>query len=450
MRAWNKARPLAGWRNTARLPREARGAPIPSRVVSCVSLVHMPAGMTATSRTAIIVGAGPAGLAAAELLAAAGWRVSVHERMPNPARKFLLAGRGGLNLTHSESLEAFLGRYGPARTRLEPAIRAFTPEALRAWCEGLGIETFIGSSGRVFPKQMKASPLLRAWLSRLRELGVELVTRSRWTGWDGDALTFETAEGVRVARADAAVFALGGASWPRLGSDGSWQEAFAERGARIVPMRPANSGFVVTWSDVFRERFAGQPVKPAEFHFSPGWDHHKIRGEALITREGIEGGAIYALSSALREFIAQTGRAYLTLDLAPQRSEEELAERLASDAKTSTANRLRKAGLSPLSANLIREDVSRTPFPTDALLLARRIKCCTIRLTEPAGIERAISTAGGINWDSVNADYSLKTDPPTFIAGEMLDWEAPTGGYLLQACFATGRAAARGVLAKFA
>lgn len=397
---------------------------------------------------AIIVGAGPAGLAAAELLAGEGWAVTIHERMPNPARKFLLAGRGGLNLTHSEPLDAFLGRYGAARRRLEPAIRAFTPTDLRAWCEGLGIETFVGSSGRVFPKQMKASPLLRAWLARLATLGVMLISRSHWTGWQGDALVFDTPHGQRIERPDATIFALGGASWPRLGSDGAWQTAFAERGARVTPLRPANSGFQVAWSDVFRDRFAGQPLKPARFVFVPGLTTHDIRGEALITREGIEGGAIYALSSALRDFIDQTGRAFLSLDLAPNVSEDELASRLEGDAKTSMANRLRKAGLSPVAAGLLREGAGGPALPAAARDLARRIKGCTIRLTGTNAIDRAISTAGGISWGSLNADYSLNADPRTFVAGEMLDWEAPTGGYLLQACFATGRAAARGVLAR--
>lgn len=404
--------------------------------------------MSPSGSHAIIVGAGPAGLAAAELLGEAGWRVTIHERMPNPARKFLLAGRGGLNLTHSEPLDTFLARYGAARERLEPAIRDFTPTDLRAWCEGIGVETFVGSSGRVFPKQMKASPLLRAWLQRLQALNVTLVPRSRWTGWDGDALVFDTPEGQRTEQADAAIFALGGASWPRLGSDGSWQAAFAERGATIAPLRPSNSGFLVEWSEVFREKFAGQPIKPAGFLFVPDFKYHSLRGEALITREGIEGGAIYALSAPLREFIAKTGRAFLTLDLAPNVSEADLATRLGNDPKASTSNRLRKAGLSPVAAGLVREGTGGPSLPPDALSLARRIKGCTIRLTSPTGIDRAISTAGGIGWSSVNADYSLKTDARSFVAGEMLDWEAPTGGYLLQACFATGRAAAKGVLGR--
>lgn len=400
---------------------------------------------SSTGKRVIVVGAGPAGLAAAEVLAQAGCVVTIHDRMPNPARKFLLAGRGGLNLTHSESLNAFLSRYGEARPHLEPAIRAFTPDDLRAWCEDLGIETFVGSSGRVFPKQMKASPLLRAWLARLAELGVQLVTRSRWTGWDSDALVFETPDGVRLESADAVIFALGGASWPRLGSDGSWRDAFAARGAAISPIRPSNSGFLVRWSDVFREKTAGEPLKRAIFRFGG----REARGEAIVTAYGIEGGAIYALSSVLREAIDSSGSATLQIDLMPNMTLDVLAARLAIGTKDSMANRLRKAGLSSPGASLIREDEAGPTLPATPYDIARRIKGARIRLTGVAPIERAISTAGGVRWDSLNADFSLKADPRTFAAGEMLDWEAPTGGYLLQACFATGRAAAHGALARF-
>jgi len=402
--------------------------------------------MTASSnKRAIIVGAGPAGLAAAEVLARAGVAVVIHDRMPNPARKFLLAGRGGLNLTHSEPLGDFLARYGAAQSSLETAIRAFTPDDLRAWCEELGIETFVGSSGRVFPKQMKASPLLRAWLARLADLGVQLVTRSRWAGWNGDALTFETPDGPRTEYADVALFALGGASWPRLGSDGSWVKAFSARGVNIVPMKPANSGFMASWSDVFRDRFAGNPIKAA--HFAHG--AVEANGDAIITQAGIEGGAIYALSSALRDRIDREGHADLVIDMTPNLTAGELARKIASaPSGTSTANRLRRAGISPAAAGLLRERRGGPGLPNDAAELAALIKACIIPLTGVAPIDRAISVAGGISWSSLNADYSLKADPRTFAAGEMLDWEAPTGGYLLQACFATGRAAAHGMLVR--
>jgi uncharacterized flavoprotein (TIGR03862 family) len=400
--------------------------------------------MTAsTHKQAIVVGAGPAGLAAAEVLAKAGWRVAIHERMPNPARKFLLAGRGGLNLTHSEALDPFLARYGAAREQLEPAIRAFAPEDLRAWCEGLGVETFVGSSGRVFPKAMKASPLLRAWLARLAGLGVELVARSRWMGWRGDKLVFETPESVREVEADAVVLALGGASWPRLGSDGSWAEILAARGVGVTALRPANSGFMASWSPVFREKFAGQPIKGAVFRIGG----QQAQGDAMIASYGIEGGAIYAIGAALREAITARGEAELEIDLMPGVALQTLARRLESERKKSLSNRLRKAGLSPVAASLLREDERGPVLPAEGLRLAHRIKQASIRLTGAAPIERAISTAGGVSWDSVNADYALKAIPRTFVAGEMLDWEAPTGGYLLQACFATGRAAARGVIA---
>jgi uncharacterized flavoprotein (TIGR03862 family) len=395
---------------------------------------------------AVVVGAGPAGLAAAEALAAQGVAVNIHERMPNPARKFLLAGRGGLNLTHSEPLDAFLDRYGPARIHLAPAIRAFPPDALRDWCEALGQPTFVGSSGRIFPRAMKASPLLRAWLRRLDGIGVQLVTRSRWLGWENGALRFETPGGVVTERPDVAIFALGGASWPRLGSDGSWQEAFAAHGATIAPLRPANSGFHAGWSEKLRENFAGEPLKTAAFSFGAT----TVRGEAMITRDGIEGGAIYALSRDLRDAIDTQGFADLIIDLRPDVSEAALTARLEQDAGKglSTANRLRRAGMSALAATLLRERVGGPALPPTPAAIAAAIKAAAIRLTGVASIDRAISTAGGIAWDSLAPDFSLRANPSVFVCGEMLDWEAPTGGYLLQACFATGRTAGLGALAR--
>lgn len=391
-----------------------------------------------------IIGAGPAGLIAAERLAQAGRRVALYERMPSPARKFLLAGRGGLNLTHSEPLDGFLGRYGEARDWLEPAIRAFPPEALRDWADGLGAESFVGSSGRVFPKAMKASPLLRAWLARLAGLGVRLQSGRLWTGWDeSGALRFANRDGaVETLRPAATLLALGGASWPRLGSDGGWQAALAEKGVAIAPLRPANAGFSVDWSALMRERFAGVPLKRIALSFAG----RRVTGEAMIDANGIEGGAIYALSGPLRETIAHSGHADLAIDLRPDLDEAALAARLARRRAGETlSNHLRKAaGLSPVAIAVLR-DAAGGPLPTETDDLARLIKTASLRLTGTAPITRAISTAGGIRAEEIDAGFMLKRLPGVFVAGEMLDWEAPTGGYLLQACFATGVAAAEGI-----
>ncbi len=365
--------------------------------------------------------------------------------MPNPARKFLLAGRGGLNLTHSEPLPDFMQRYGEALQRLAPAIDAFSPTDLRNWSEALGVETFVGSSGRIFPKAMKASPLLRAWLARLDGLGVVLHPRSRWVDWDVDSLIFEGPRGLARETPEAAVFALGGGSWPRLGSDGSWQAAFARRGVGLVPMRPANSGFLVGWSDVFRDRFAGHPLKAAAFSFAG----RTSRGEAMVTAAGLEGGGVYAISTSLRRSLDSGAPTVLEIDLHPDLPREAVATRLSragAPGRTSMANRLRRAGLSPVAAGLLREDQRGRALPDEADDLADRIKALRLVLRDVAPIDRAISSAGGVAWDSVNPDFSLVSDPRAFVCGEMLDWEAPTGGYLLQACFATGRAAAEGVL----
>lgn len=391
-----------------------------------------------------IIGAGPAGLIAAERLAQAGHRVALYERMPSPARKFLLAGRGGLNLTHSEPLDGFLDRYGEARDWLKPAIRAFPPEALRDWADGLGAESFVGSSGRVFPKAMKASPLLRAWLARLDGLGARLHSGRLWTGWDeSDALRFTTRDGtVETLRPTATLLALGGASWPRLGSDGGWQEILAAKGVAIAPLRPANAGFSVDWSALMRERFAGVPLKRIALSFAG----RRVTGEAMIDANGIEGGAIYALSGPLRETIARSGHADLAVDLRPDLDEAALAARLARRRAGETlSNHLRKAaGLSPVAIAVLRE-AAGGPLPAEPAALARLIKTASLRLTGTAPITRAISTAGGIRAEEIDAGFMLKRLPGVFVAGEMLDWEAPTGGYLLQACFATGVAAAAGI-----
>jgi uncharacterized flavoprotein (TIGR03862 family) len=396
----------------------------------------------------VIIGAGPAGLMAAEVLAQAGVRVTVYDAMPSAGRKFLMAGRGGLNLTHSEPLPEFLKRYGAAPPQLAGAIAAFPPDALRDWSEALGQPTFVGSSGRVFPKAFKASPLLRAWLRRLDSIGVQFVMRHRWTGWDEQGrLLFQTPSGQHAVDAGATVLALGGASWPRLGSDAGWVETLAAKGVRISKLQPANCGFAVAWSDIFRNRFEGQPLKGIALSFGS----HTVRGEAVITRTGIEGGAIYALSAGLREAIASAGQATLTIALRPDVETSDLVERLSTPKrKQSFSNWLRKAAhLSPVAIGLLQETAMASGAALSSLSpssLAGLINAVPVKLNGVAPIARAISTAGGIALDELDADYMIRRLPGTFAAGEMLDWEAPTGGYLLQASFATGAAAGRGVL----
>ena len=400
---------------------------------------------------AAVIGAGPAGLMAAEVLAQGGASVTVYDAMPSAGRKFLMAGRGGLNLTHSEPLPAFLARYREAAPRLEPVISAFSPDRLRAWSEALGQPTFIGSSGRVFPQSFKASPLLRAWLRRLDAQGVRFAFRHRWIGWDEQRrCRFRTPDGERAIDARATVLALGGASWPRLGSDGTWTELLAAQGVAISPLRPANCGFTVEWSDVFRDRYEGQPLKGVEFRFGA----HVIRGEAIVTRGGIEGGAVYALSAELHEAIAASGETILHVALRPDLAADALAVRLSVPrGKQSLSNFLRKAAnLSPVAIGLVQEAAiasGRSPVVLAPKDLAELIHAVPIRLTGTAPIARAISTAGGISFDELDTDFMLRRLPGVFAAGEMLDWEAPTGGYLLQASFATGAAAGRGTLRWF-
>jgi uncharacterized flavoprotein (TIGR03862 family) len=394
-----------------------------------------------------VVGAGPAGLMAAEVAAIGGARVTVYDRMPAAGRKFLLAGRGGLNLTHSEPLDTLLGRYGAATARLRDAIEAFPPERLRAWCEELGQETFVGSSGRVFPRRLKASPLLRAWLRRLDAAGVVFKPRHRWIGWTDDgALRFETPGGPVMDRPDATVLALGGASWPRLGSDGGWAGIFASAGIAVAPLRPANCGVLVNWSEVFRTRFEGAPLKRIALSILG----HTVRGEAVVTQTGLEGGGIYALSAPIRDALDASGEAVLQIDLRPDLRATALAAKLgAARSKMSMSTFLRKAaGLVPVAIGLLHEaQIGLAPLSAMSPgALADLIKAVPVRLTGVADIGRAISTAGGIAFDEIDARFMLRRRPGTFVAGEMLDWEAPTGGYLLQACFATGVAAGQGAL----
>jgi uncharacterized flavoprotein (TIGR03862 family) len=395
-----------------------------------------------------VIGAGPAGLMAAEVLAQGGAEVTVFDAMPSVGRKFLMAGRGGLNLTHGEPLSSFLTRYHDANPQLLAAIEAFPPDHLRAWCEGLGQPTFVGSSGRIFPKTLKASPLLRAWLRRLDGMGVRFRLRHGWTGWhDGGGLVFETPNGEEVVDACATVLALGGASWPRLGSDGGWVETLRSRGVKVHALEPANCGFRVNWSEVFRERFQGIPLKDIALSFAG----RSVRGEAMITRDGIEGGAVYALSADVRDAILDSAHATLHVTLRPDISSGDLIRRLSAPrGKQSFSNWLRKVTqLSPVGIGLLQEvsiksGVSLASLPADKF--ADFMKAVPIELTGVAPIARAISSAGGIGFDELDAGFMIHRLPGVFAAGEMLDWEAPTGGYLLQACFATGVAAGRGAL----
>jgi uncharacterized flavoprotein (TIGR03862 family) len=404
--------------------------------------------MTPSESHVTIIGAGPAGLMAAEVLAQGGARVTVYDAMPSAGRKFLMAGRGGLNLTHSEPLPQFMPRYREAAPKLQAAVEAFSPDALRAWSEALGEPTFVGSSGRVFPKAFKASPLLRAWLRRLDAAGVRFAFRHRWTGWDGEGrLLFQTSSGTSAVAADATVLALGGASWPRLGSDGVWVDILASKDIAISRLRPANSGFTVAWSELFRDRFEGQPLKGVALTIGA----QTVRGEAMITRGGIEGGAIYALSAELREAVLGLGQATLTIALRPDLDAAALTVRLSGTrGKQSLANFLRKAAqLSPVGIGLMQEAAIASGRPLASFSpaeLAHLVNAIPVRLTGVAPIDRAISTAGGISFDGLDEHFMLRKLPGLFAAGEMLDWEAPTGGYLLQASFATGAAAGRGVL----
>ena len=387
----------------------------------------------------VVVGAGPAGLMAAEIMAARGLAVEVFDAMPSPGRKFLLAGKGGLNLTHSEPLERFTGRYGTAAAFMAPLLAEFGPAQLRAWAEGLGIETFIGSSGRVFPAEMKAAPLLRAWIRRLRSLGVLLHTRRRWLGWDAEGRPrFAGPQGEETVEARACILALGGASWPNLGSDGGWAPILTETGVEITPLRPANCGFDLDWSASFAERFAGGRTGTVELSYAGT----RRRGEITVTTNGIEGGAVYGLSAELRDGLAAAGEATLLVDLMPDWSPERVAAALALPrGSRSLSTFLKKAlPLNPMALALLREATAET----NPAILARTIKALPLRPLRPRPVAEAISTAGGVALAELDENLMLKRRPGTFVAGEMLDWEAPTGGYLLTGCFTTGYRAGLG------
>ena len=437
-----------------------------------------------------IIGGGPAGLMAAEVLAAAGpaLSVQVYDAMPSVGRKFLLAGKGGLNLTHSEAAEPFLSRYGERSAQLQPLLAAFGPAELRAWAQALGVETFVGSSGRVFPKDMKAAPLLRAWLQRLRAAGVKFSMRHRWLGWaDDGSLTFSTPAGAVQVQADAVVLALGGGSWARLGSDGAWVPLLVARGVAVVPLQPSNCGFDVGpephalaaaeqgetrraffrelvgqgpsqqpgWTEHFASRFAGQPFKSVAIHFTDSQGRSFSRkGEFVATATGVEGSLIYAASSLLREEIAVHGSATFMLDLLPDKSPEQvLVEVRHPRGSRSLSSHLKsRLGIEGIKAAMLHELLTKDAM-NDPVQLAHAIKALPVRLVAARPIDEAISSAGGVSFDAMDGQLHLQTlqgvAQPVFCAGEMLDWEAPTGGYLLSACLASGRVAGHGVLRDF-
>lgn len=408
----------------------------------------------------VIVGGGPAGLMAAEIISRAGIAVALYDAMPSVGRKFLLAGVGGMNITHAEDAQNFLARYSSAAAALAPFIADFDAEAVRSWAQGLGVATFVGSSQRVFPTGMKAAPLLRAWLQRLRAQGVEFFPRHRWLGWTTTGALRFTVKAVNasavsttaatevVVSADACVLALGGASWARLGSDGAWTPLLAADAIAVTPLMPSNCGFEINWSDYFRAEFAGTPLNTISVttHDSQG-QQHCVRGEATISRYGIEGSVIYALSALLRDQITQQGSAQLTLDLLPDRSEAAIFTLLKKPlGKNSWSNFLRKQlKLTPVKINLLKESLSQEQFQQPESL-AHTIKHLPLLLTNTRPIDEAISSAGGVCFSALDSHLMLVQRPGVFCAGEMLDWEAPTGGYLLTACLATGKAAGVGVL----
>jgi hypothetical protein len=403
---------------------------------------------------AAVIGGGPAGLMAAETLAAAGVQVHLFDAMPSVGRKFLLAGKGGMNLTHAEPAPAFRSRYGARREQIAALLDGFDAQALRDWAHGLGIDTFVGSSGRVFPKDMKAAPLLRAWLHRLRAAGVQFHMRHRWLGWERPdaaqpgALRFATPAGERGVRADTVILALGGGSWARLGSDGAWVPLLQEQGIQVAALQPSNCGFDAGWSEHFAQRFAGHPVKPVIAQWTDNEGRSQRRqGEFVVTRTGVEGSLIYALSAALRDRIAADGSAVLHLDLAPGKEYQRVLEEVAHPrGSRSMASHLQsRAGIAGVKAGLLRE-LAPQDF-ADPARLATAIKALPLKLVAARPIDEAISSAGGVAFEALDRHLMLRALPGVFCAGEMLDWEAPTGGYLLTACFAAGRSAGLGALA---
>jgi hypothetical protein len=393
-----------------------------------------------------VIGGGPAGLMAAEVLSGAGVRVDVYDAMPSVGRKFLMAGKGGMNITHSEPPDAFVSRYGKRSAKIKPLLDAFGTDALREWVHALGITTFVGSSGRVFPEEMKAAPLLRAWLHRLREAGVHFHMRHRWCGWQGDALCFETAEGRVNVQSDAVVLALGGGSWARLGSDGAWVPILQQRGIDIAPLKPANCGFDVNWSGHFSDKYAGEPIKSVMVAYTDAAGNtHVKQGDVMVTKSGIEGGLIYALSAGRRDLIEEKGSATIHIDLLPGKDLQRVINEIAHPrgSRSISSHLQSRAKITGVKAGLLRELLSREDYQQPEKLAAA-IKSLPLELIAPRPLDEAISTAGGVVFEGL--DENLMAQPGLFCAGEMLDWEAPTGGYLLTGCISSGRRAGQGTL----
>lgn len=401
------------------------------------------------SHTVAIIGGGPTGLIAAETLSLAGVQVNLYDAMPTVGRKFLMAGKGGMNITHSEPLENFINRYGARKDQISPLLHVFGPEALCEWIHGLGIKTFTGSSGRIFPTDMKAAPLLRAWLHRLREGGVKFHMRHRWLGWNNEnSLLFATPHGEHSIQADAVLLALGGGSWARLGSDGAWVSLLEKRGISVAALKPANCGFDAHWSDHFKSRFAGEPIKSISLSFTDVTDiEHQRQGEFMITANGVEGSLIYAFSASLRDRISTAGDVTVYLDLLPNRDLQTIENEIRHPrgSKSMSSHLQSRLGIKGAKAGLLRECVSKQDF-SDPLKLSVAIKKLPITLAAARPIDEAISSAGGVVFDALDEHLMIRHLPGVFCAGEMLDWEAPTGGYLLTACFASGRAAGQGIL----
>ncbi len=394
-------------------------------------------------KSIVIIGGGPAGLMAAEILSQSNVKVDLYDSMPSLGRKFLMAGKSGLNLTHSEPYQTFITRYGSKQKEITAHLEHFTPDDLLAWVKELKVETFVGTSGRVFPKEMKASPLLRSWLQRLQISGVTFHVRHRWKGWQDDFLIFDSPNGLIKIKPDATILALGGVSWPKLGSRGDWVSSLEKKGIRVKPFRPANCGFIVNWSKHFREKFHGHPIKSVILSFKD----FKQQGEFIVTRTGVEGSLIYQASARLRDEIEATGSALITLDLAPNTSREKLIGALSRSrgSRSITTHIQKTTGIQGIKVGLLYEYISKEDF-RNIEKLADAIKAMRITLIATTPIATAISSAGGVQFEELNANLMLRQIPGVFCAGEMLDWEAPTGGYLLTACFATGRSAGKGAL----